>query len=506
MAKAPPKFVIPPKPASKSGAKGTPWEQFVNYWAAHGYKAFKTNAAAIYAAAKAENIDPITFGALVLNESGGNFNERDSNMGAVGIGQLEPGTFIGPNAFNGGVLPWDSTHKISMADLRNPAINLRLAAAYAGYLQGSHPADWYGRYNAGPNTTDARAGQIQQQFNAKWITKWNPKYVSTTSSTAPPSASGPQVPGGTAPQKQDNTDPWMIVTAKGKLSVVNSPTAPKNALTYEGQPITRSQFKQIWTQTYADTFQAYTGKAATVKDIVSILKNAPSVQGLATTLANRPTFANSPIYKQHAKGFLAVGRNILGNTWNPGGDLKGVIKKAIVGNWDQATFEQVLRQSKEYESGPEYKTNLAQNTSAYQTIYGNPDPATEKLLAQKTKAGWTPDELSSWLRTQPAYKNSQEYQSKMLSLMGQLGLITGAVPTLSEDQINQILSSGDQLGGGTTSTPGVTTPPPGSTQTGVTDVSSTGGYAPRPNPAPPLVSENGQTRPLPRPLPYLGRH
>jgi hypothetical protein len=70
--------------------------------------------------------------------------------------------------------------------------------------------------------------------------------------------------------------------------------------------------------------------------------------------------------------------------------------------------------------------------SAYEQIYGKADPGAHTGMINETHvAGWTPDEFQSWLRSQDAYKQTPEYQSKSVSFLTQLGLITGAQATLS---------------------------------------------------------------------------
>jgi len=474
-----PTVVIPKSTKSKAApSTGSAFNQFINQ-----HPIMRDYADRIYTWAHTYGVDPVVMAALFWRESfavaastGQDPRTITSPTGAgVGIGQINP-IHVGERT------PWGAT--VTQSDLTNPEFNIRWSTWY--FSQGLQK---YG------NADDAYAHYYNPNYTGAPLTSLLPKkYVPRSGLTTTEKASvSAQQSAATAKAKQTLTDPWVVLTPKGKLSFVYSDTPPKNALTFAGQPITRTGFNQTWTQSYADTFEAYTGRKATGKDIAQILRQSPSVPGLAQQLANRPTFQSSPIYKQHAKGFLAVGRSILGQTWNPSGDTKGIIKKAIVGNWDQATFEQTLRESKEYAKSPEFQANLDNFKDAYSSIYGQPDAAVTSTLKDRVVAGWSTEQLNTWLRQQPAYKFSAEYQTKSLSFLGQLGLITGAVPTLSEDQVNKILSSGDQLAAGAapvTPTPGVTTPPQGSPQTGVTDVSSTGGYAP----------------PKPNQPPYLGRH
>ena len=79
----------------------------------------------------------------------------------------------------------------------------------------------------------------------------------------------------------------------------------------------QTQFQTVWRQNYADTFSSYTGRKASGKEIANILKNAPSIYTLSTTLALTKSFQSSPIYKAHAPGVIAIAksRSRIGITW-----------------------------------------------------------------------------------------------------------------------------------------------------------------------------------------------
>jgi hypothetical protein len=241
--------------------------------------------------------------------------------------------------------------------------------------------------------------------------------------------------------KAELFDKWATIDKKGHIQFVsiNDPSQPpKNVLKYGGTPLTQSSFGQVWKQTYNDTFFAYTGRQAKGSEIKQILADAPSVYSLANKLANGSDFQKSPVWKQHAPGLVEYARTILGENWKPSG---GIIRKAIAQNWDQATFAAEIKKLPAYQNGPEFKTNLAQNQAAYEQIYGKADPMVQQMLKERTLAGWTPDELQSWLRSQDAYKNTPEYQAKSVSFLSQLGLITGAQATLSGDQVDKMLTN-----------------------------------------------------------------
>lgn len=414
MAKPPPVFTIPaPPPKKGSGPKGEN-ATFVAYVNAH--KGLKAYAGQIKTWAETYGgLTPTQLAAVIWAESRG-------NPAALLTSKVQ----VPQGSTNAAGVPFVPSQKGQSAIQR-------IAWQMSGAMVQSQ-------------------GNIDQAF----------KTVDPTYTGAPLSASLPKgyvaLPGATTTQtvtksvdtstlKKATTDPWVVET-NGKLKLVYSTTPPANTVKYGGTPIHQSEFTQVWKQTYSDTFQAYTGHPATANQIVQILKNAPSVYALSNTLAAEPGFAKSPVYKQHAPGLQAIANQILGK----GAKLPpNILATAISQNWDQATFEQHLRTLPAYRQGPEFQTNLAQNTAAFQQIYGNPDPAVKADLENKTAAGWSPDELQSWLRSQPAYTSSPEYQAKMTSFMGPngLGLITGQQATLSEGQLDAMLNSQANLKPGT---------------------------------------------------------
>jgi hypothetical protein len=63
---------------------------------------------------------------------------------------------------------------------------------------------------------------------------------------------------------------------------------------------------------------------------------------------------------------------------------------------------------------------------------GVPDGTAQMTIAQATAAGWKADQYAAWLRSQPTYTQSPEYQTKALTFLGSLGLITGQNPVLKK--------------------------------------------------------------------------
>lgn len=413
----------PTVPTSGTG-KGSQYQQFVDYWASHGYANIKGQVAqSVYLAAKAEHLDPVVYMALILNESGGHFNTKDSSAGAVGVAQLLPSTFIGQPE------PWNKKHIITEADLRDPGINLRLGAAYFASLQGSHPADAYGAYNMGPNAAKldpTKAGQIQTAFWNKWVTPWSPKYV-PTSATSPAAAAGQQVPGGTGQQKPDNPvfkNQYVAgVTKQNKFSLTND---PNKALQYDGAPLTRSNFLTLKDQ-LTSNYVSYTGNRPSNHQIQTYIDKGWNTYTLASLLSKGKNFTSSPIYKQTITAMNSSLKDVLG----AGGKIPPELaREAVLNQWDATVVAQKLRALPGYTHSEEYKGNVATLENVHSSIMGTPDAEGMHSIEQAALAGWTTDQYAAWLRSQPTYTQSPEYQTKALGFLSALGLITGSTPVL----------------------------------------------------------------------------
>lgn len=415
--------------------------------------------------ANAYKVDPLYVAAVLLTENASANPNAVSSTGAVGPGQIQDSKVdpsLNPNAV------WDGPPTLSPDWKKNFAnsvkyVSWRLAGAVAHY--GSLDGAYSGADGALRGYNPGFTGVGPSQFLPKGYIGQG----SSGTSPTPAETAGVSVAGSTA--RADITDPWVVVK-NGRITTQTG-DQPKNVLTYGSLPMRLSDYNQYWKQTYADQFFAYTGRQATPAEQKQILESAISTYTLANQLAEKPSFVGSPVYKQHAPALLADARSIMGNTFNP---PKGMIAEAIAGNWDQATFEQTIRGLPSYKTSVEYKTNFANLEQTFEGVYGNqPDPSIKKLLDQATTQGWSPAEFQSWLMGQDAYKQSPAYQAKMQTFLTQLGLITGAVPTLSKDQIDQALKSGDNLTlpgvpgktPGPTGAPGATPQTPGDKPTGV---------------------------------------
>jgi hypothetical protein len=257
-----------------------------------------------FAAAKAQGKDPATI---------------TSPAGAVGIGQIMP-LHVGEKT------PWG--HTVTQSDLVNPEFNIRWSM-------------WYFSQQAKYGSPDAAYNQ-----------GYNPGYTGPAAHVDAAEGLRPAV-GAVADGQGDRSArrrPRQPRRRRRRCSTSGRPSTrragsssrrsrpvepPKNVLKYGGSPLTQTTFNQIWKQTYADTFFAYTGRQAKGTEIKGILAT-PRRSTRSRTTSPRQGLPESPVWKQHAPGLVSYARTASsGYNWKPSG---GIIRKAIAQNWDQATF------------------------------------------------------------------------------------------------------------------------------------------------------------------------
>lgn len=414
----------PPPPPATSKGKGerAVFTAFINQHAA-----LKPYANDIWTwANNYGGITPTQLAAVLWTESRGN-PDAVSRVGAKGIAQIYDTRANAQNA--AGVPFFRGDTMISDADKANPAFSIRYAAwrlsGYSATHGGSIDQVWIGGYNPG------------YTGSANPVSQYLPKgYVGTAATTAT-AAAGKAIDTAavTAGTKTELFDRWAVLGTDGRVKFVKIADVgrpPKNVLHYGPTPLTQTQFLSTWKQNYQDTFFSYTGRQASGREIANILRNAPSLYTLANTLATTKSFTTSPTYRAHAPGIVAIAKQMYGQDWTVD---KKLVSQAISQNWDQATLEQNLRSRPEYFQGPAFKDDKAKMDNVYQNIYGaSTDPQTQTVIDHVARNGWTPDQFAAWLRTQPEYKNSQEFKTKAISFAQQLGLITGNQVTLTADQ------------------------------------------------------------------------
>lgn len=364
---APPVFTLPPPRNKKQAGRQNAFRSFIN-----AHKSLKPYAQQIWNSASQFGLDPVYFAALVQFESGGN-PTIVSKAGAVGLGQVVPGKKP----------PWMS-RAVTAQDLRNPGLNLKVAAWYFSQGLGK-----YGSYDA--------------TYNHWYNPGYGPGYSAYQGS---PFASVPKgyVPiGGQSPEDKAVTS---VTEAQAKASL---------------GPVQRQQARQFLDPIYL----AYTGRTAKNGEISKWLQNPVSAYQLQIFLSdphNNPRFYKSPVWTTNAPSYESAYKDIFG----PDAEVdRNAIRYGIVHNLGSTGFQQYLRDRPGYETSQEFRGKFAQYQSVYQNIYGAPDATGKTAIKQAVRSGWNQDQWEQYLRAQPEYTSSGEYKLKAQALADRMGLIQG---------------------------------------------------------------------------------
>lgn len=253
----------------------------------------------------------------------------------------------------------------------------------------------------------------------------------------------------TARATAHQSDPWVTVVTDKKTGKVTGfgeaigQSPPNNTLLIGGMPATRSDYQLAWSNTYANVYEAYTGKVATPDVQAKILESGVSVYGLQQQLASQPTFSSSPVYKSQGAGIAEQARQALGKQ-----PPASFVRDAIAQNWDANTTAAKIRELPGYSSGPDFQANHAAALSTYQTIYGEPTPEANQWLKHAAIQGWSSTEVGAKLRADPAYKYSPEYQTKAVNFLDAMGMFTGtrAIAGVQPEQIVKQNTKGTKVG------------------------------------------------------------
>lgn len=411
--------VPPPPPAKKQSGLGGQLDAMLK---ANG-AAWRNYAPLILKWADVYKMDPLYLAAVLLTENASaSLNAKPNAAGAIGPAQIVDSSVnpnLNPNAI------WDGPAVMSPQWKANFNNAIKYAAwRMSGQIIARNGLD--SAYAGGYNTT-AYTGKPPSALLPKGYTPTSgPGTQPTPAETAGTSVAGTQA-------RQGLTDPWVVLTPKG-VKTVAAPSPPKNALTdAAGAPYQLSQFKQV-ARSLDALYLAYSGARAPGKVVAAYIKNPVSDYEMTQRLANpklNPRIFKSPIWQTHAPEYEAVYQKVYGNDATPPRD---VVLKAVVNNLSGDGFLYELRQRPEYENTQEFKANTAQFRSGYQAIYGNPDPTGEAQIAKAARAGWNGDQWTQYLRNQPEYTGSGEFQRNVYSLFGRMGLVQGAPGASSAPQ------------------------------------------------------------------------
>lgn len=342
---------------------------------------------------------------------------------AVGIGQIAL-SWIGQQ------IPWEPKG-VAFTNDSDPrtgiggyGVNIRFSAYLLSHAVAQYGYD--GAYTQGYNPNDPNK-------LAAWasIQKTLKSVPASVGPLSPSSGAGQQQPPGAPPTKYTN-NLWVVGVSKDGKKVLTAPddgiNIPKNVVTYDGAPMHITDFKSQSRQ-LDPYFRSFTGGRPSPGMVLNYIQKGWSPYALTVALAKSKHFTSSPIYKKYAPAYQDAAKDLLA----PGESVpQSLIKTGVINGWDSTTFAAVLRRNPGYVQSNEFKSNTATLSNVHQSIMGVPDAEAQAQIQQVAAAGWKPDQYAAWLRSQPQYTSSPEYQSKTLSFLSALGLITGGTPVLKQ--------------------------------------------------------------------------
>lgn len=224
-------------------------------------------------------------------------------------------------------------------------------------------------------------------------------------------------------------DPFVIgINNKGFVTSFNA----KKSIMYDGQALRLSDVQGV-RNSIESLYVSYTGGRPSNRQVFQYIQKGWSPYTLTVALSKGKNFTKSPIWKSQAPAYRDAAKELLA----PGETMPtNLVRSAIINNWSQQTFQSVLRAQPNYIKSNEFKGNTATMLNVHQSIMGVPNKGSLNSIKQATLAGWQPDQYAAWLRSQPQYVQSPEYQTKALSFLSALGLITGEQAVLEKGHVN----------------------------------------------------------------------
>lgn len=373
------------------------------------------------------NVDPYLWTSVLMAESGvkhvdGNGKIISSGQ-AVGIGQIAL-------SWIGQPIPWDKHHKFTADDnhatgIANYGVNIRMSAYLWGY--GVSQFGWQKAYEKSYNPNDPGRHRAWLAIQATYNTR---------PAGHPPIGSPSQGPADTTPGSQTGgtttpvpfKDAYITGVMKGKDEKFSTTNDPNKALQYNGAPLTRSAFLTLKAG-LTSHYVSYTGGRPSNQQIVNFVTKGWSDYQLDVLLSKSKKFHTSPVAKQFRANFQAAVQDLLPK----GGKIPDeLLREAVVNRWTADALATHLRKLPTYTKSNEFTGKVASLLNIHTSIMGNPNAGA--LIGVKDAAlnGWSADQYANYLRSQPAYQESPEYQTKALSIMGALGLITGGQAVLAK--------------------------------------------------------------------------
>lgn len=346
-------------PAKKKQATGR--ASVVQRWL-NRHRAIKRYWPAIAKWAPRYGLDPLMFAALLYGESKGD-PDAVSSKGAVGLAQI--------------LL---SAHPdVTEAQARNPAFAIRWAARFFGQklsnAGGDYAAAYRGRGGYNPGGPDIFKGIVPKG------------YIPTA---------GNYTPGEAAQNLVEN-----------RAAV---------------EQLTHADFNRAW-QSINNIFYTYQGRKATRKEAKYLINNGFSEFQLSRALSKNKAFYKSPIYRKNAPDYIEVAKTIFGDKIPPGMNMKGLVREAIINNWDTTAFASRLRAKPQYFKSNEFRQGAATLENSYRAIYGEPDEKAKIAIKEATLGRWNQTQWEKYLRDKPEYYNSNEFRGRQYNLMALLGFV-----------------------------------------------------------------------------------
>ena len=398
---ASPIFGPPPASGKKALSQKAVFDRYIN-----AHRGLKPYAQGIYRNALAYGIDPLYFASLINTESGGNPNAV-SSKGAIGLGQIMP-------MHIGELVPWAPGQRVTLADLKNPGFNLKWSAAYFSSTLVA----------AGGNYQQAYSGPHGYNQGGPTIFQDVPKgYVPTTTAQSPTDSAGKSIE--TANAKNKLTASWAVLTKNGVVKFVQGTTPPKGTIKdATGAFLSQADYTSV-ANSLDSIYLAYTGQRVSAKAVAQYVRAPVSDYQITQRLSDptrNPRFYKSPIWLTHAPDYQSVYQGIYGNDADVNTkEARQLITYGVVHNLSQSGFQEVLRKQPNYNTSEEYKGAAAQMQGIYQQIYGTPDALGKAHIDKAVRSGWNGDQWAQFLRSQPEYTASGEFQKNVYSLMNQLG-------------------------------------------------------------------------------------
>lgn len=379
-------------------------------------------------AATAWGVNPVELAAVLVRE-GGQATTKPNSKGAIGPAQIVDTTVrkdLNPSAYQAFTAQFAPNGTLSPQQKADPVTAINYMAWRMAGTRGQYPTldAWYaspgynpGYTGPGPSTFIKGAGVGGYQTHEAQT----PTQKAATTAT-------------NAAAKAGIVSPWAVLTKNGTVKFVAATAPPKGTITDSaGNAYTQTDYQSV-ARSLDTLYLAYTGVRASAKAITNYVKAPVSDYEITQRLSNpklNPRFYKSPVWTTHAPEYEAVYKSIYGNNAVPD---KAALTYGVVHSLTQTAFQQYLRDKPGYEKTEEFKANAAQFRSGYQAIYGNPDPVGEQKISQAVRAGWNGDQWTQFLRAQPEYTASGEFQRNVYSLFSKIGLVQGAPGAASAPQ------------------------------------------------------------------------